>query len=423
MRTLKLSLILLALFLFGNYELVLADEPAWLSGKPMNQWFEINGTSGAGGAVLSWGPLILREDTTELFVAASGGHSDSSDNRVVSIKLTDDNPQWILRAASTPADQVVLNAPYYMDGKPASRHGYQHNFWVPAINRIILCGARAVAGAAWDFPTIDGFNPDTNTWDPQNTWPNVTGGYGVVRERNGSIMWTTGLARVDLEARELTQPITSRIDVAVRWPVAHDSLRHQLFTLQYGDGQGYDLQKGVQASRIPINGDRQFTVTFKSSTALDTFISDAPTYSAMDYDPINDRFLFYCGQGAGAGRIFVITPNDGDEWDMSILPLEGSALPPAAPGSGVNRRFLYVPGLNVFVMMPSGADNIHFIRVGSFEQIPQSAPVAINPSSSAPQASNAPSTSPNTPKGLSSELSQVTYFTALLLILSVVLML
>lgn len=92
-----------------------------------------------------------------------------------------------------------------------------------------------------------------------------------------------------------------------------------------------------------------------------------PTYSAMDYDPINDRFLFYNGQGTSAGRIYVITPNDGNEWEMSILPLaDGSALPEAVTSSGINRRFLYVPGLNVFVCMPLSQSNIWFIRVGNF---------------------------------------------------------
>lgn len=79
----------------------------------MNQWLQINGTSGAAGAFVQWGSLVLREDTTELFIAANGGHHDSSDNRVVSIKLTDDQPQWIVRAQPSPQDQVVEDVPYY----------------------------------------------------------------------------------------------------------------------------------------------------------------------------------------------------------------------------------------------------------------------------------------------------------------------
>ncbi len=336
----------------------------------MNQWFEINGTSGAGGAALNaWGSFVLREDTTELFVAASGGHGDSYDNRVVSIKLTDDQPQWIVRVQPTPQELVVQDVPYYKDGLPSSRHNYQHSMWVPAINRLIMCGAYAVYGSAYAFPTIDGFNPDTNQWDPQNTWPNITSGYGVLRETNSSIIWANSLTRIDLEKKELTKPITTTANVFARWPWAHDTRRHQLFSLQFGDGQGFNAELGIQAARIPLNpGDTQYKVTFKNSSTTDLFISEAPTYAGMDYDPMNDRFLFYYGQLTSVGRIYVITPNDGsDGWEMSTLPLaDGSATPPSAPGAGVNKRFLYVPGLNVFVMQPSVSSNIWFIRVGSF---------------------------------------------------------
>lgn len=315
--------------------------------------------------------------------------------------------------------QIILYADLilfvYQDGKPASRHVYQHNHWVPAINRIIMCGAKAVFGRAIFWTTIDGFNPDTNEWDPQNTWPNMTLGYGVVRERNSSIIWGSAFVRIDLAAREFTKPITTGdLTVSMRWPMTHDTKRHQLFNLQFGDGQGYDLQLGIQAARIPLNGNRRIRVTFKNNTATDLFYAEVPTYASLDYDPINDRFLFYSGQKTAAGRIYVVTPSDtSDEWEMSLFPLaEGSAMPSPVPLSGLQRRFMYVPGLNVFVMMPNGDANIYFLRVGSYgkgglntlvkchiiilvgfaEQVPQTAPQAAGPHSPAagPQSSSTP---------------------------------
>jgi hypothetical protein len=86
----------------------------------------------------------------------------------------------------------------------------------------------------------------------------------------------------------------------------------------------------------------------------------------MDYDPVNDQFLFYCGQGSGAGRIYVIKPNTTNTWDMSILPLAaGSPLPPPIAGNGVNGRFLYVPSLKGFVLLPNSASNLWFIRTSN----------------------------------------------------------
>lgn len=194
-----------------------------------------------------------------------------------------------------------------------------------------------------------------------------------MRERNSSIIWGSGFLRIDLEAKEFTNPITTGdLNIFLRWPLAHDTKRHQLFNLQFGDGQGYNLDLGIQASRVPLNGNKRIQVTFRNNSATDLFYADAPTYSAMDYDPINDRFLFYYGQGSSAGRIYVITPSDeSDEWEMSIFPLaQGSAMPSPVPISGLQRRFMYVPGLNVFVMMPNGDANIYFLRVGSYGKKP-----------------------------------------------------
>lgn len=163
--------------------------PNWLVEKSLNTWIEIPNTSGAGGAAIdAWGQIVLRDDTNELFILASGGHGDSSDNRVVSIRLSDNAPQWVLRSAPTPSDQLVQNSPYYADGKPSSRHNYQYNHWVPAVHRLMMFGLYGTWPAAWMYPTVDGFNPDTNTWDPAGTWPNMVSGagFGVYVEKGTS---------------------------------------------------------------------------------------------------------------------------------------------------------------------------------------------------------------------------------------------
>jgi hypothetical protein len=361
---LKESLIVILSVLF-NLVGIAQTTPAWLNGKPLNEWFEIPGTSGAGGAVVdAWGGWAIREDSSQLFFAAAGGHGDGYDNRVVSICLNDNAPTWKLRCASSAFASVIQNAPYYTDGKPASRHTYHANHWVPSVNRVMMFGQRGRYIDGGDNPTVDGFNPATNTWDPAGTWNNVTPGhYGLVRERNTNYVWTVALTRWDPATDTYSNPITTRTNTAVRWPAAHDTKRNQLFTLQIGDGQGYNTQVGIQATRIPISGNTQFDVTINSSAAKTQFITDDPTYSAMDYDADNDRFLFYCGQGSGAGRIYVITPNSGNAWDMSILTLgSGSVTPTAISGAGVNSRFSYIPALKGFAMLPVGSGNIYFIK-------------------------------------------------------------
>ncbi|MGQ0828010.1 MAG: T9SS type A sorting domain-containing protein [Bacteroidota bacterium] len=355
---------ILILIMISNLFGIAQTIPTWLNGKPLNEWFEIPNTSGGGGAAVdAWGGWAIREDSSQLFFAASGGHSDSYDNRVVSIKLADNAPKWILRCAPTPFSGVSYDVSHYADGNPSSRHIYQYNLWVPAVNRVMMFGLYGTWPNAWNYPTVDGFNPTTNTWDPAGTWSNVQGGFGAVRESNSSVVWTQGLNRWDPNTDTYSTPITSRTNTAIRFPVAHDTKRGQLFTLQIGDGQGYSLNLGLQSSRIPLSGNQQLNVTFNNSPALTQFLADSPTYSAMDYDPENDRFLFYCGQGTGTGRIYVITPNSGNVWDISILTLgPGSVTPVVVPGSGINRRFSYVPALKGFVMLPRQSSNLYFIR-------------------------------------------------------------
>ena len=119
----------------------------------------------------------------------------------------------------------------------------------------------------------------------------------------------------------------------------------------------------VNAVRVPVEGTAAYPVTFTASAALTQFIAEAPTYAGMDYDAANDRFFFYSGQGAGAGRVYVVTPNDGNIWDMSILTLGvGSVIPANPGGAGINNRLRYVPALGGFVLLANGNSDLYFMR-------------------------------------------------------------
>lgn len=342
---------------------VVQNAPAWLAGHPANEWIEIPGTAGASGAAVdAFSGMALRESNSEIIIAAAGGHSDSADNRVVSLVLAADAPVWVTRKASSTS--VQPDVPYYTDGLPASRHTYQSSQVIESLDRVFLFGARFVYGNAYEFPTVDAFNLTTNEWDPAGTWTSVPsgGGYGAVRVRATEDVLTYGLRLWKAKDQTWSQPFTTLTNDAVRWPIAHDSVRDQFFSLQWGDGQGYGAM-AISASRFPLSGSAQISVTINDSAARAQFEADTPTYAAMDYDPDNDRFLFYCGQGAGAGRVYVVTPNATNAWDMSILALgPGSVTPPATSGAGVNNRFRYVPALKGFVLLPQGASNLFFLR-------------------------------------------------------------
>jgi hypothetical protein len=340
-----------------------AGDPAWLAGRALGEWFEIPGTAGAGGSpVDAYNGFAFNEATNEILIAAAGGHFDSYDNRVVALRITDPVPVW--RQLAAPSAAVRQNSAYYEDGKPTSRHLYSTCHHIAQLNRVMLFGVRGAYGAAYSFNTVDAFNLASNTWDPAGSHADMPAGVGAVVIRGSGEVWSTGLGRWSPVTKAWTQPITKRNQDPLRSPIAHDSLRNQLFSLQWADGMGYGTP-ALFASRVPLSGNEQISVSFAPSAALDTFIEEKPTYAGMDYDVANDRFLFYCGIGETAGRVYVVKPNAGNVWDMSLLALAGSARPAATPHNGVHNRFRYVPALRGFLLMANAKSNLYFIRTSA----------------------------------------------------------
>lgn len=340
-----------------------AELPIWLDGRPTGEWFGIPDTAGAGGAAINaYSGFALRDSTAEIVIAAAGGHGDSADNRVVTLALGDDAPTWTLRHASSV--DTPIDVPYYPDGLPSSRHVYQSAHVVDSVDRVFLVGARFVYGSAVSFPTVDAFDLSTDQWDPQGTWPDVPdgGSFGAVTLRPTQEVLTSTFFVWRASDSTWSQPVTTSTGTPVRWPIAHDASRNRLLTLQWGDGQGYDGPT-VHATQVDLASGVQSLVTLAPGDALTMFETEAPTYAAMDYDPDNDRFLFYSGQGDAAGRVYVVEASESDARALTLFELgAGSVTPPVSPGSGVNNRFRYVPGLCGFVLLADAASNLQFIR-------------------------------------------------------------
>jgi hypothetical protein len=331
--------------------------PLWRRGLALNQWSEIPGTSGAGGAAVdAWGALAENKTTAELYIAASGGHSDSSDNRVVSISLMVDAPAWVLRHVSSP--NPVADVLYYPDGLPTSRHLYHHLHYLPAFNAVLLGGCRfGFGGGTPTGPGMDAFDLSTNKWLPRNTFADITpfNEYVVEIDQTGAA-WTPSGLRFVASTNTWSKPGTG-VGLG-RFPHATAPARSSIFSLQFGDGQGFDLNLGVVARRLNTTTGNSEAITFNPSPALTQFTAAQPNYAGMDYDAANDRFLFY--SGGEPGTVYVITPNTSTTWDISLLPTTG--VPGAPGGAGVNKRFRYLPSLAGFVLLPRSGTNLFFLR-------------------------------------------------------------
>jgi hypothetical protein len=351
--------------------------PAWIQSVPLNTWVAIPGTIHAGSAAaptdnpldiscssnrrLSYSGMGLRN--AEIIMAANGGHGDYSGNEVTSIDLAQDAPAWVLRSAASTT--TAQNVAYYPDGKPSSRHTYWSTTWNAQRNRLMLHYSRFVYGSGTSFQASNGFNLDNNTWDPQGTWSD---GYSAGCADSNGDCYAMGVGYFALNkwtaATDTWTTLATFGDAINVNPVCYDSTRGHLFALAWGDGQGNTLG-GVSKSLSAIKfvGATKTNITFNPSAALTQFQNDAPIYSAMEYDPVNDQYLFYQGAAGSTSRVYVVKPNTSTVWDMSILTLgSGSIVPDAAIGAGVFNRFKYVSALRGFVLMSAGTSNLYFLR-------------------------------------------------------------
>jgi hypothetical protein len=341
--------------------------PTWASAAAVNQIVTIPGTAGAGGAAVdAFCGWVYRPSAKTIYIAAAGGHNDSFDNRVVALDLRTNSPAWTLLKASTGSD-LVVNQPYQVDGTPSSRHTYHYHRWSEQQQRVMLMGCYSPYGPAVPtFMYVDGFSPATNTWDAEGTWSNpgvLSGLYANAHEAGGDswAIWGSNVRKWTASTATWSTVTITNVGSAIRFPWAWDSLRNQFYGLAIGDSQG----DGADVRSTRMVGTVQSAITFSagSAAALAQFQTGDGKYPGMDYDAANDRFIWYQGQGAQAGKIFTITPNGTTVWDMAELTTTGATLPATNLG-GLNNKLTYVDfgAVKGFVLMPNAAAGCYFLR-------------------------------------------------------------
>jgi hypothetical protein len=340
-------------------------------------------TSGVPKAAIdAWGCLVLIDGTAALVSAANGGHHDSSDNGVYSIDLSKDAPAWETKLPSSTV--VQEDAAYYADGKPTSRHGYQHCHYISQRGRIMLFGARGnfgMGGSPENSPTygldvsagVDG----VWAWDPAGTWADLGGqfasrGFGIARDPNTGNVISSGNWLWTQATNTWSQP--PGVDIGVRVNSQFDTKRQRFFGFQIGDGQGYggttitagivDRTTGARTA-ISWAADAETTASFAELQAKTPGIGNTPAYETMAYDAANDVFWLYYGDAVNVGeaqKFYRITPQDAaNGWAMSRATFAGVQLPVTA-FAGINGRVRYIPELHGFAIMPSATAGIFFVR-------------------------------------------------------------
>lgn len=369
--------------------------PLWLQGKPLNEWFQIANTAlmatGAAGHAFCGMALAERAGRAHCVVAAAGGHSDSFDNRVVSLDLMADVPAWTLRHANTGSVSDPGNQRYTPDGRPVSRHTYWNTYYVPQIDRVMLIGGSGV----WGYTTqmmVDGFDLGTNLWDGVvPDYPGLSGsGYddalalaqkGAINPATGDIWapanyfeiyrWSaTGAQGAGAVAKK--QMKVSNFGTVPDGPQAWDTARNKWVHFGTG-GTGGSAGSIVSAFIYAADGLSRVPLTFNASaaqTAMANWIAaqaaagNADT-SNVTYDPVADRFYWFNAAESPGNRLYVVTPNAGTAWDIALHTQGAGTVTPPAAGFTYN-RFTYVPSLNGLVYVPANSgqnQNVHFMRL------------------------------------------------------------
>lgn len=336
--------------------------PTWAASAAALEVVTAPNSSGGGGAAVDpWGALWLMEADGRVGYSASGGHGDSFDNRVTSFDLHADSPSgWTPRIASY-GSTPPINVTHYPDGSPCSRHSYHYVHYIRQIGKVVLPGARGMWGSGNDSQKFDAHSTSgTWAWDAANTYADVPLGHGaVVDPLTGNILTNAG--RLWNRAANTWSTLNS-FTGGWRYPLCYDFLRDRYFALQWGDGGPDSGSTGMVAAVVNKTTGVGTAITFNASAAYTQWLADDNEYSGLVHDWINDRFLFYDGRAGRAGRLYVITPNAGTVWDMSLLSLTGVSIP-ASPGAGINRRLVFIPTLRMVLIAPTGAGSLYAFGV------------------------------------------------------------
>lgn len=350
--------------------------PAWRQGIALNKTTLIPGSIGPTGVNLTaWGGFAVDGANGILYSACSGGHGDSSDNRVAKLNLNVDSPTWEVICTPSISSTVVVDATHYTDGKPSSRHIYDYNHFLPQSNEIFLAQARGVWGNGVDKMSRDAYRPSLGEtgWYPASTHADNPGyGYGCsVDQVNSKILYVisdgSAFRFYDYATKTWGAQIVGA-GIPARFPVVHDTLRNKFFCLQWGAGEDAGIAAAVSASVLSATG--QVAITFNNSSGKTAFLADqtisavsSGDYCGMTYDSSNDKFYWYSGRGVNAGKLYTITPNNGTVWDIAAFTFDaGSATLSASDNAGVNGRVKYVPSLKGFILSPKGGLDIYFVR-------------------------------------------------------------
>ena len=307
----------------------------------------ISGNTGCDSVIIAWGGAAFDVEGNRLLITG-GGHGDYAGNEVYELDL-DTRVMRRINAPSYPLRDgcEAGNNSTYADGRPVSRHTYNHLAYIEDQDLLFLFG-----GSRWQCGYFGAdtwtYAPAQDQWLPRNNTdaPDGTFGLSISRDPLTGLLWARDAYHLyDYD------PATHR------WQRRSDD----------SDIGLSDYRSGVID---PIRG-RYFLYTaanrtlyhydIRSSAQMLTIVSrPAPTCAFMDddaagwtYDPRQDRLVAW----NGGDTLHIL---NADTAICTTLTIPGG---PVAPEQGTYGRFAYSPQDDVFVTCNDIDTNCHILRL------------------------------------------------------------
>jgi len=301
-----------------------------------------------------WSGGIFDEARNRLLIWG-GGHGGYAGNEVYALGL-DTLTMTRLNAPSSPVRNGCTSGGVYADGKPVSRHTYNHLAYLPTADAMFAWG-----GSMWqtgcqgdDAWTL---NLSTLAWTKKSNTGGPIGnhfGVGTSFDPNSGLIYAHDGSN-----------LFSYNPSANTWSKRSSPLSRQFFG--YTSGAVDPVRKryllhGNDHTGSPIPPATLFWYDISNPTASIATQSGLTTgcggfiggyeYS-MEYDPVQDRFVGW----NGGDTIFLFNP---DTLSCTTAVHAGG---PAAVPNGTYGRFRYSPSLNVFVVCNSVNANCYTLRL------------------------------------------------------------
>jgi hypothetical protein len=310
-----------------------------------NGFPQVLGNTGCAAITSAWSGGALDTSRNRLLMWG-GGHGDYAGNEVYALDLDTltlarlNDPTSVLRDGCT-------NGGTYADGKPVSRHTYNHLAYLPGQDALFAWG-----GSQWQcgFFTDDAwsFSLTSLAWTELSMTNGPSGGFGrsVAYDPGSGLVY----ARDDFDlysyspaANAWTRRTAAEVGASDYKTGVIDPARRRYYY--------YEREIPTTVRWYDISSPTG-TVTRQSlATSGCGFMSDEG--SGWEYDPVQDRLVGW----AGGNSIYLMNP------DTGVCTTVAHAGGPAASPNGVFGRFRYVPVLNLFVTCNSVDANCYTLRL------------------------------------------------------------